>query len=219
MISALLTATEAKTTALRELDVRSSYSGDSATGTITDSVVVAATNRGTTLDYSGPASKLGKLIGCCTRSAVKEAIMSQEQFLPERSIFERLKEHKLPIEKLASELSKIKSLNMDENTISTHLITTMKEDPLFALTLMAAMRIDEDIKKGLIPPEFGKIENLKTNFANSRSFKQIFDIAEDLDNCNDVKEFDSVNLPPLLRIVLIGMVKSSFAKKSCANRK
>src|SRR4030042_1891872 len=42
----ILTLTEAKMAALRELDIRRRYSGDQATGTITDSVVVAETNRG-----------------------------------------------------------------------------------------------------------------------------------------------------------------------------
>lgn len=158
LISALLTATEAKTAALRALDIRSRHSGDSATGTITDSLVVAATNRGSAIEYGGPASKLGKLVGYCTRSAVKEAIMNQDEYLPYRSIFERLKERQLPIEKLASELSKIKSLNADENALSSYLITILKKDSLFGLVLMAAVKIDEDIEKGLIPPEFGKMK-------------------------------------------------------------
>ena len=45
LVALLATAVEAKAAAMRELDIRSRYTGDSATGTITDSVVVAATNR------------------------------------------------------------------------------------------------------------------------------------------------------------------------------
>ncbi len=80
LVSTVLTATEAKTAALWELDIRSRYSGDVATGTITDAIIVAATSRGAPIIYGGPASKLGQLIGYCTRKAVKEAIMKANKY-------------------------------------------------------------------------------------------------------------------------------------------
>ena len=81
LVSTLITATEAKTAALRELDIRSRYSGDLATGTITDAIIVAKTNRGAPIVYGGPASKLGQLVGYCTRKAVKEAVMKANKYL------------------------------------------------------------------------------------------------------------------------------------------
>jgi adenosylcobinamide amidohydrolase len=81
LVSTVLTATEAKTAALWELDIRSRYSGDVATGTITDAIIVAKTNRGAPIVYGGPASKLGQLVGYCTRKAVKEATMRANQYL------------------------------------------------------------------------------------------------------------------------------------------
>jgi adenosylcobinamide amidohydrolase len=81
LVSTLITATEAKTAALRELDIRSRYSGDLATGTITDAIIVAKTNRGAPIVYGGPASKLGQLVGYCTRKAVKEAVMKANEYL------------------------------------------------------------------------------------------------------------------------------------------
>jgi adenosylcobinamide amidohydrolase len=81
LVSTLITATEAKTVALRELDIRSRYSGDVATGTITDAMIVAKTNRGAPIVYGGPASKLGQLVGYCTRKAVKEAVMKANKYL------------------------------------------------------------------------------------------------------------------------------------------
>src|SRR5699024_9444672 len=47
-IQAIMTATEAKTQALRELDIRDKRTGTIATGTSTDSVLVAATQQGET---------------------------------------------------------------------------------------------------------------------------------------------------------------------------
>ena len=60
LVASLITATEAKSAALRDFDVRSFYTGDSATGSITDSVTVATTSQGKTIVYGGPASKLGR---------------------------------------------------------------------------------------------------------------------------------------------------------------
>ena len=81
LVSTVLTATEAKAAALWELDIRSRYSGDVATGTITDAIIVAKTNRGAPIIYGGPASKLGQLVGYCTRKAVKEAVMKANEYL------------------------------------------------------------------------------------------------------------------------------------------
>ena len=110
MVAALITATEAKSAALRDFDVRSRYTGDSATGSITDSVTVASTCRGKSLSLGGPASKLGKLVGYCARHAVTEALLRQEPVWANRSVFDRLKERHLPVEKLSAEVSKIEGL-------------------------------------------------------------------------------------------------------------
>jgi adenosylcobinamide amidohydrolase len=81
LVSTVLTATEAKTAAMWELDIRSRYSGNVATGTITDAIIIAKTNRGPPIVYGGPASKLGQLVGYCTRKAVREAIMKANAYL------------------------------------------------------------------------------------------------------------------------------------------
>ncbi len=81
MISTVITATEAKAAALWELDIRSRYSGDVATGTITDAIIVAKTNRGAPIVHGGPATKLGQLVAFCTRKAVKEAVMKANEYL------------------------------------------------------------------------------------------------------------------------------------------
>ena len=96
MIASLITATEAKSAALRDFDVRSFYTGDSATGSITDSVTVATTNQGKDIIYGGPASKLGQMVGYCTRKAVTEALIKQEPIWACRTVLDRLKERHLP---------------------------------------------------------------------------------------------------------------------------
>jgi adenosylcobinamide amidohydrolase len=81
MVSTVITATEAKAAVMWELDIRSRYSGEVATGTITDAIIVAKTSRGEPIVYGGPASKLGQLVGYCTRKAVKEAVMRANAYL------------------------------------------------------------------------------------------------------------------------------------------
>jgi adenosylcobinamide hydrolase len=209
LVSTVITATEAKVVALRELDIRSRYSGEEATGTVTDSVVVAETKRGAPIVYGGPASELGQLVGYCTRKAVKESIMKAKECMPYRSITKRLTERHLPPEKLASELSKVKSLGVDEKTLDSSLVKILRE-PLFASVLMAAVKMDEDVEEGLIPPEFGKIEVLTKNFSNL-FLKQIS--AKTPSGLADKEEDDSVDLPPFLKHVLISMVKSVLSKE------
>ena len=123
MVASLITTTEAKSAALRDLDVRSLYTGDSATGSITDSVTVASPGHGKAVSYGGPASKLGKAVGYCTRQAVTEALLKQEPFWGCRTVLDRLKERHLPLEKLAVEVSKIDGLSID----ATGLRRTVKE--------------------------------------------------------------------------------------------
>jgi adenosylcobinamide amidohydrolase len=211
LVGTLITVTEAKMAALKELDIRSRYSGDEATGTVTDAVVVAETCRGAPIVYGGPASPLGQLVGYCTRKAVKEAVMKANECMPSRSVFSRLREKHLPIEKLASELSKVKSLNADEKTLTISLTRMLANDPSLASIVMAAAKIDEDVEKGLVPPEFGEIGVVSKKFGDVLLFKETKGNAKALSESADSSEYGAVNLPPFLKQVLIRMVKSALS--------
>jgi adenosylcobinamide hydrolase len=69
MVNAVITATEAKTMTLGEWDVRTPDGGP-ASGTSTDSVVVACTQRGAGLSYAGPATTVGWLAARTVRAAI-----------------------------------------------------------------------------------------------------------------------------------------------------
>jgi len=92
MVDAVKTVTEAKTVALRELDVRSRFSGDLASGTVTDTVVVACTKRGNPVKYAGTATALGELIGKAVKESVKKAIQKQSKVIANRPLIQRLEE-------------------------------------------------------------------------------------------------------------------------------
>ncbi len=72
-VNAIITATEAKTLALIEHDVRAP-DGSLASGTGTDSIVMVTTERGAAYEYAGPISPLGALIARAVRRAILGAL-------------------------------------------------------------------------------------------------------------------------------------------------
>ncbi len=80
MARAIITATEAKTTALQDLDYRSTPSPlIQATGTGTDSmIVVSGVNSDITIKHTGGHTKMGELIGVSTKNAVTEALKKHD---------------------------------------------------------------------------------------------------------------------------------------------
>jgi adenosylcobinamide hydrolase len=208
----LITVTEAKMAVLRELDIRSRFSGDEATGTVTDSIVVAKTSRGAPIDYGGPASELGQLVGYCTRKAVKQAITKANEFMPSRSIRDRLRERHLPMEKLASELSKADDLKVDARMLAG----ILGSEPLFASLLFAAVKLDYDIKKGLVPSEFGDINAVSKRFGSLISQAANGAKTPKPEAKND---YDAVDLPVFTKHVLINIVRSALSKEKTENLK
>ncbi|HUB77214.1 MAG TPA: adenosylcobinamide amidohydrolase [Bryobacteraceae bacterium] len=93
MARAVVTMTEAKSTALQRLAVRSLYSSDMATGTGTDQFAIAAPETaGYPLTSTSPHVKLGELIGRTVRDATLEALRWQNGLEASytRSIFSAL---------------------------------------------------------------------------------------------------------------------------------
>lgn len=200
LIASVITATEAKSAALRDFDVRSFYTGDSATGSITDSVTVATTNIGKDIVYGGPASKLGQLVGYCTRKAVTEALLKQEPIWANRTVLDRLRERHLPMEKLAAELSKIDGLAVDAKTLAD----ILSKNPLTLIYLLAAAKLDDDLKKNLVPADLKNFKELSKEFGVSTVTQKDF---------SKLPGYDKVDLPPFLKNALILAIRSEFSKR------
>jgi len=194
MVAALITATEAKSAALHDFDVRSRYTGDSATGSITDSVTVASTGSGKTLTLAGPASKVGKLVGACTRKAVAQALVTQEPIWACRTVLYRLKERHLPLEKLASEVSKIDRLAVTPKWLGE----VIRNNPSAAVWLLAAAKMDDDYKKNLLPVDFDNWTQATDGFT---------DFAKHKNNCSKLPNYQSVDLPPFVKQALLAIIK------------
>lgn len=205
LVAAFVTATEAKTAALNDLDIRSRYSGEAATGTITDSLSMAATNTGPVIELGGPASKLGQLIASCVREAVKEAVKKQDGTLPSRSVAMRLEARHQPFERIASELSKINSLNTDKKALMEKL-KKIFANPLYASFLMAAAKLDDDIKKELIPSDFGNVDYVSERFGSLISGAGSAH-AKTREQCGE-PELEGVGLPPFLKHALFNILKN-----------
>ena len=209
LVSSIITATEAKTAAMLELDIRSRYSGAAATGTITDALVVAETGCGNPILFGGPASKLGQLIGFCTKQAVKEAIMKGHECSPRRSLLDRLAARHLPIERLAEELAKVKSFKTDKEKLAGILSEMIEERPIFASMVLAAVKLDEERQYGLFAPELGDIEAVGKKFGEM--------VSKDGKNCKSVtitcsqEELARVDLPVFLKQALIATLANEFS--------
>ncbi len=103
MARAIVSATEAKTAALEDLDIRSSYAGAEygATGTGTDNVLVVSGD-GKELTMAGGHSKLGELIARAVHQGVKDAVALQNKVAENRDVFRRLEERGIRVFQLAA---------------------------------------------------------------------------------------------------------------------
>lgn len=74
-IQCIMTTTEAKAKALQAMEIKDQETNTQATGTPTDSILIAATQRGQILPHAGTATPLGRLVGKgvfqCTKQAIK----------------------------------------------------------------------------------------------------------------------------------------------------
>lgn len=78
-VQALMTATEAKVKAFQEEDVLDAVTNTVATGTSTDSTMIASTQTGTEFLYAGTITNLGKNIAKAVFSATTAAIRKNKQ--------------------------------------------------------------------------------------------------------------------------------------------
>lgn len=195
LVSLFLTATEAKTAAMIDYDIRSRYTGDAATGTITDSLSVAVTGQDQKIEFGGPASTVGQLVASAVRQVVKEAADKQEGQHQGRTLARRLAERHLSIESLALELAKAKVFG-DQKTVAYKIEQILASDSVSAAFLLAAAKLDDDSKKALIPKELGDINKLSEGFAGLLLNKKP---QENL-------HFKEVDLPPFIKQAVITLL-------------
>ncbi|MGC8949199.1 MAG: bifunctional adenosylcobinamide hydrolase/alpha-ribazole phosphatase CbiS [Thermoprotei archaeon] len=156
-VDAIITATEAKTVALDQLDIISRVSRKRATGTTTDSIVIACTQQGERYEYAGTATKIGNMIAKSVIKGVLEAIKLQENITSSRPILKRLEERGITLKDLVETGMELyihhPSMGTIENarkTLEEILIESMNDINVASL-IIAGIRIEEEGRKGLIP--------------------------------------------------------------------
>jgi hypothetical protein len=210
MVEAVKTATEAKTVAIRELDIRSRFSGDLATGTLTDSVVIGCTKKGNSIQYAGTFTIIGELMGKCVREGVKTAILKQENIVSNRPLVERLADRGLSLETIISQISegRITNESSTDPQLQKQLELILSDRKITSLVI-AALRLDEDLAKGLIPTK-------TANTVDQVSFEEIVLLASKCSSdgfsqfaLNKSKPDGEAQLGPYTKCVLQAILKKT----------
>ena len=148
MTRAIISATEAKTAALQDLDIRSHYTPliNQATGTGTDNIIVVQ-GTGIRINVAGGHSKMGELIAKAVYSGVKKAIYKQNGLITPRNIFQRLKERGIGISELIS-VDQCEC-SVESGDLSGGLEGVLLQ-PEYASFVASSFAISDDYERGLI---------------------------------------------------------------------
>jgi adenosylcobinamide amidohydrolase len=148
MTRAIISATEAKTAALQDLDIRSAYSSlyNQATGTGTDNIIVTQ-GTGIRIENAGGHSKLGELIAKAVYAGVQEAVHKQNGIVNRRNVFQRLKDRKISMFALTSGIKCNCSLKKRDLVCAVEEILL---NPRYAGFVEASFALSDDYERGLI---------------------------------------------------------------------
>jgi hypothetical protein len=148
MARAVISATEGKTAALQDLDIRSTYLPltAAATGTGTDNIIVVQGD-GTPIDNAGGHCKMGELIARAAYAGVREAIFKQNGIAAGRDIFHRLKDRHLSLFQLVSD-SRCNCL--EGRNAYTGMLEQVLLDPTYAGFLESAMALSDGTNRETI---------------------------------------------------------------------
>lgn len=149
---AIIAATEGKTAALQDMDIRSTATplAHEATGTGTDNVLVVK-GEGVLIKNAGGHTKMGELVSKAVYAGVNEAIFKQNKVTAKRHVFQRLKERRISVFSLTSDLAcdclNIKEIKASQLSEKVEHLLLEKE---YAGFIEGAMALSDEYEKGLI---------------------------------------------------------------------
>ncbi len=148
MTRAIITATEAKTAALADLDIRSSFSGKrhQATGTGTDNIIVVQ-GTGVDIDNSGGHTKMGELMAKAVYAGVTEAVFKQNGHTPGRNVFQRLNERQTTVFELLTDMP---CNCAAQRPAFFEGVERLLLDPFYAGFIQSALALSDAYEKGLV---------------------------------------------------------------------
>lgn len=193
MTRAVISATEGKTVALQDLDIRSSYTSMAhpATGTGTDNIIVVE-GEGLLIENSGGHTKMGELAAKAVYDGVKEAIRKQNGYTASRSIFQRLKEREVSIREIVRRYAG----DVAFATEAEHLLLDTK----YSSFLASALAVSDQYERGLITDLDG-FDSWCLSIASDIAGKPV-----------EVTDIDEEGLSPVLRKA-IGALFSGLEKR------
>ena len=154
---AIVAATEAKTAALQDLDIRSSYSPRvcQATGTGTDELIVVE-GTGRPIDNTGGHCRMGELIARAVYAGVKEAISRQNGITGSRNVFRRLQERNIDLYEIVVNHSGLSDPGDREKRLGA--LEELLMQPQVASFIEASLALSDSFERNGIPiPEaFGE---------------------------------------------------------------
>ncbi len=152
MTRAVISATEAKTAALQDLDIRSTYTPQihEATGTGTDNVLVVK-GEGIPIDNAGGHSKMGELIARAVYAGVTDAVHKQNGVTASRHIFQRLKERQISVFSLVSraECDCMHQAGIPGSKLA-QTVEHLLLEPEYSAFMASALAVSDAYEKGLI---------------------------------------------------------------------
>ena len=157
MVETAKTATEAKSLTLADLDIRSKFSNEVASGTVTDSICVACTGEGKRQNYAGTGTRIGQAIARTAREAVEEAILRENGISRNRPLLSRLNERGIDIWALVETgmelfcaMPGMISKQRAATLLRRGLISSLSDVNVASL-IIAGMRLDEEGRTGALP--------------------------------------------------------------------
>ena len=147
MSRAVITATEAKSAALADLDIRSSATplANPATGTGTDNIIVVQ-GAGVPIDASGGHTRMGELIARAVYQGVIQAIGRQNAVFRDRPVFDRLRERGIDLFAMSREIAPAGQAGRLMAQVEEVLL-----DRRYAGFLSALFAVSDAASRGLVP--------------------------------------------------------------------
>ena len=152
MVRTIVTATEAKTAALQELNVNSRYSDGPATGTGTDQIGVACRiTDDPSLTSAGKHAKLGELIGKTVKIAVKKTLSLQNQLTPEGQRSVKIHIERFGTDKESIKIGVCRHLSEDNAKTFADNFDILNRDPLTVASVTALVHLRDKLAWGTLP--------------------------------------------------------------------
>lgn len=190
---AVISATEAKTAALQDLDIRSGGNPLrwQATGTGTDEMIVVE-GTGTRLDNTGGHCKLGELIARAVYEGVNDAVFRQNGITTPRNVLGRLQERNISPFDLVRQCPCLERVNDASGSLAVGMMEEILLQPRYAAFMESALALSD-------ARERGQIGNMDTFEMWARS------VAEDIAG-GPIPEWKELvtqsDIPPTIRVSL-----------------